>query len=333
MRDRIKVMHDSASEARSSPQPDRRQFLRLCGGAVAAVGVQFGRQTLAGGQGASAAPAKLPTVRIGKYELTRLIVGSNPVEGYSHSSVALSEHMREYFTLERTVEFITRCEQMGINTWQSGHGPSEKVLETLRIIRDKGSRIHWLCLGSKDRGLSIRETVSHKPIAIVHHGGVTDSLFRKGEHEKVHDYIKKVHDAGIMAGVSTHNPAVVAYIEEKGWENEFFMACLYQVSRPQEEIRKKLGTAILDEPFLESDRDEMTVVIRKVKRPCLAFKILAAGRLCRDTASVEAAFQYAYGRIKPSDAVIVGMYPKFSDEIATNVQFAKHYGQQARPAS
>lgn len=311
-------------------ETDRRQFLqRVAAGALAVAGGQAAWPTASAAQEKTAAPAApLPTIRIGKFELTRLIAGANPVEGYSHSSAGLSRHMREYFTLERTVEFVRRCEQVGINAWQTGHGPSDKTLETLKVLREAGSKIHWFCLAYESNQLKpLSEVLAYKPIAIVHHGGETDSLFRDGQAEKVHDFVKKVHDAGVMAGISTHNPANLAYAEEKGWENDFFMACLYQVSRPMEEIRKKLGTAILDEPFLESDRDEMTAVIKKAKRPCLAFKILAAGRLCGSASSVESAFQYAYSRIKPTDGVIVGMYPKFADEIAINAQFALKYGK------
>jgi hypothetical protein len=129
-----------------------------------------------------------------------------------------------------------------------------------------------------------------------------------------------------MCGVSSHNPANIAYAEQKGWENEFFMTCLYQVSRPDDEIRKKLGTVLLDEPYLESDPDEMTAVVQQVSRPCLAFKILAAGRLCRKPDTVEAAFRYAFSHIKRTDGVIVGMYPRFEDEIAMNVRLARRYG-------
>jgi hypothetical protein len=322
------------SKARTGVRRDRRQFLQqLSAGAIATIGSQLTLPVSQAAQVDAAArhpgAAILPTIKIGAHSLTRLIVGGNPVEGYSHSSHALSQHMREYFTPERTVEFVRRCEQLGINTWQTGHGPSDKVLYTLDALRQNGSRIQWMCLSYESENLKpFKEVLSHKPIAIVHHGGETDKLFRAGKSEAVHDFVKKVHDAGIMAGVSSHNPANIAHVEEKGWENEFFMTCFYQVSRPMDEIRKRLGTGVLDEPFLESDRDEMTAVIQKVKRPCLAFKILAAGRLCGKPESVESAFQYAFSRIKKTDGVIVGMYPKFSDEITTNVQLTLRYGTQ-----
>jgi hypothetical protein len=196
----------------------------------------------------------------------------------------------------------------------------------VRALRERGSSIHWLCLASEDEGQRpLGEVVALEPIAVVHHGGVTDRLFRAGQAEKVHDFVKKAHDAGVLAGVSSPNPRNVAFVEEKGWENDFFMTCFYNLTRPAEEIRAKLGTVPLGEPFLESDREAMSAVVRQVKRPCLAFKILAAGRLCWDERSVESAFEYAFSHIKKGDGVIVGMYPRFSDEISKNVALALKY--------
>ena len=51
---------------------------------------------------------------------------------------------------------------------------------------------------------------------------------------------------------------------------------------------------------------DMTAVVRQVKQPCFGFKILAAGRACRNDRRVREAFKFAFTNIKPTDAVIVG---------------------------
>jgi hypothetical protein len=38
------------------------------------------------------------------------------------------------------------------------------------------------------------------------------------------------------------------------------------------------------------------------------------------------AFRYAFDRIKRTDAVIVGMYPRFEDEVRLNAGNARKYG-------
>jgi hypothetical protein len=308
----------------------RRRFLQqVSAGAAAALSGPLGLS--AGASDAEEVPpgaASLPTLALGPYRLTRLIAGSNPISGYSHSTRNLSEHMTEYFTHERIVAFVERCERMGLNAWQTGHGATERIARALLTLRERGSKIHWFCLASEGEGRPpLAEVVARKPIALVHHGGVTDRLFRAGQAERVHDFVKKAHDAGVLAGVSSHNPDHVAFIEEKGWENDFFMTCFYNVTRPAEEIRSRLGTVPLGEPFLESDRELMSAVVRQVKRPCLVFKILAAGHLCWDDASVASAFDYAFSHIKRGDGVIVGMYPRFTDEIAKNVELTLKYGR------
>jgi hypothetical protein len=332
MSKRRAVVTGTDSSADTGPGERRRFLKQISAGAVAALGTPVvlpSARAAADGEEAPPSPTPggpLPTIAIGPHRLTRLIAGSNPIGGYSHSTRNLAEHMKEYFTLDRIVAFVERCEKAGINAWQTGHGPNEKVVGALRTLRERGSKVHWLCLAWQGAGhRPLKEVVALEPIAVVHHGGVTDSLFRKNRAEKVHDFVKKAHDLGVLAGVSSHNPDNIAYVEDKGWENDFFMTCFYNVSRPAEEIRDRLGTVMLGEPFLESDPDVMSAVIQKVKRPCLAFKILAAGRLCWNDDSVESAFRYALSHIKSTDGVILGMYPRFSDEVARNVELTLKY--------
>jgi hypothetical protein len=80
------------------------------------------------------------------------------------------------------------------------------------------------------------------------------------------------------------------------------------------------------EVYLESDPPRMYKVMRQTEKPCLAFKILAAGRLSDRTEWVEAAFEQAFTQMKPNDAVIVGMYPEYEDQVAINAEYVRRLG-------
>jgi hypothetical protein len=164
------------------------------------------------------------------------------------------------------------------------------------------------------------------PIAMVHHGGVTDGLFRAGKHQQVRDFVKKVHDHGMLAGVSSHCPDHIKRVADEGWENDLFMTCFYHLSRPAEEQKKLLGRVTVGEPFFDTDPIEMTNVVRQVKQPCLGFKILAAGRVCNSKPSIHRAFKFAFQNIKPIDGVIVGMFPRYSDEVSEDAECARVFG-------
>ena len=74
---------------------------------------------------------------------------------------------------------------------------------------------------------------------------------------------------------------------------------------------------------MEKDPERMCRVIRETRKPCLAFKLLGAGRASGSPAGVERAFRFAYSNIKPGDAAIVGMFPRFRDEVKENADLAR----------
>jgi len=149
----------------------------------------------------------------------------------------------------------------------------------------------------------------------------------------VHDYVKEAHDRGVLAGVSAHNPDCIKRMADEGWEVDFFMTCFYFLTRAKspEAVAKAppVVTLQIAYPFYQADPAAMTEVVRQVKQPCLGFKILAAGRLCSSEGSVREAFKFAFEHIKPTDGVIVGMYPRFFDEIHANAEFTRQLGKIA----
>jgi hypothetical protein len=313
---------------------DRRDFLYRVGGATAASGALRTTAVLAK-DFPSSATAPLPTISLGAHRITRLIVGSNPINGNSYLGAHMDQHMREYFTVDRAVEFLTACEKAGINTHQFSTHSLEKAAKIAAGLRERDSNLKLIALADHREDLRehIRKT---RPIAVAHHGGTTDRLFSQGKGVLVHDYVKAVHDEGLLAGVSSHNPEFVQRMADEDWEVDFFMTCFYFVSR--HDIRKPTDhsepdTLELGHAFYRNDPPIMARVIRQVKKPCLAFKILAAGRKCADQPVVRAAFRFAYENIKGGDAVIVGMYPRFFDEIHANVEYARQFANPQGPRS
>lgn len=311
--------------AQSHPDPDvgaRRRFLAQITAAAAASG--FGLKGLAPAEPAAPAAAPLPTIALGKHRVSRLVAGWNPIGGYSYLGPHTDRHMKEYFTTERTVEFLLDCERAGITAHQFSPAPNAE--QVLRAVRERGSKMQFLCLHAS-RGEVKKMVEATRPIAMVHHGGVTDRLFAEGKKSEVHDYVKAVHDAGVLAGVSAHNPDCIKQIADEGWEVDLFMNCFYFLTRKH---GSPLPTLEIGYPFYADDPAAMTEVMRQVKQPCLGFKILAAGRKCSSQQAVKEAFRFAFERIKPIDGVIVGMYPRFFNEIGANAEYTREYGQGAK---
>ncbi len=267
----------------------------------------------------------LPTIQLGPYAVSRLIVGANPINGGSHLSRFVNRQMVHYFTPERVQEMLRHCEALGINTWQSGPGNLGAYLDH----REHGGGIHYLSLARRDpddTGLILR-LASEGVIGIAHHGEVTDVLWKRGEIDSVREYCQEVRDAGVMVGISTHIPDVVDHVISEGWDVDFFMCCVYERHRTREELKALLGDVPipLREVYLEGDPPRMFRAMQQTDKPCLAFKILAAGRLCDRQEWVSEAFESTFRQIKPNDAVIVGMYPEYEDQPAINAEYVRRF--------
>lgn len=270
---------------------------------------------------------KLPEVPLGSYSISRLIAGGNPPHGGSHQTRLMNMHMQEYFTPDQTVEFVRRCRQQGINTWQSSY--SQKVRDALTQFREEGGQMQFICLCSPDEVADeekFAKVMELDPMGVAFHGEVTDRIWRAGKINTVLDTLARIRDAGVLVGLSTHNPEVIQYTEEKDWDLDFYMACVYRKSRDHTELMEIMKEAPIGEIYLSSDVPKMCETISKAKKTCLAFKILAAGRTCDTPEQVRKAFEFVLGHIKPSDAVVVGMYPRYTDQIKENAGLVRMYG-------
>src|SRR3712207_3134604 len=98
-----------------SPSSDRRAFLQQAAGVTTGL---TGLAQPAASQQQPPGTALLPTIALVRHQVTRLILGGNPVYGHSHFNHLLSRHLTEWHTPERVVELLRQSEQAGINTWQ-----------------------------------------------------------------------------------------------------------------------------------------------------------------------------------------------------------------------
>jgi hypothetical protein len=299
--------------------PTRRDFVNTAaalaaGAAVCAV--------------ASAEPADspaLPTVRLGPHSVSRLILGGNPVYGHSHFNRLFSEHLKAWHTPDRVVDLLRRCEKAGINTWQNSY--AERTLQDIDRVREAGVKFNWLCLGKPDWDKypeRIDDAAKRKPIGIAPHGALAERLHRDKKLTTLTDLLKRIRDRGVLVGLSAHNPALIELAEEKGWDVDYYMCCVYYLTRPADEFKRVLGDVLpLGEIYLPSDPEKMFRVIRAVKKPCLAYKVLAAGRRVNSPAEVRKCFEEALANIKPTDALIVGMYQQFGDQVGDNAAMVR----------
>jgi hypothetical protein len=252
-------------------------------------------------------------------------VGHNPPCGNSHFSDALNAQMQRYFTADKVVALYRRAQELGVKTLMIRG--DFRMLDWLEQYRRAGGRMNVIGQTASemhDVFTNIRIMAAAGVGGIYHHGTQTDKFWREGRIDDCLPYLRCMRACGVAVGLGTHQPEIIEYAQEHGWDVDFYMACFYNLSRVARESAMVTGKTDYErEQYVPEDRARMCRVIAQVDKPVLAFKILAAGRLCATPQAVREAFSYAFSHIKPIDGVVVGLFPKDNDQTALDVQHAQ----------
>ncbi len=241
----------------------------------------------------AAGPAgEMPRGKIGKLEVSRLIVGGNLTSGNAHSRDLLyvSSLVRRYFTDDKIFETWALCEECGINTAILRlDGQVLRLLDLYR--RERSGKIQWIVQikparrdveGFKE---DVRKAIDHGAVGAYVQGSVADEFVREGRVGLIGEALQVIKDAGIVAGLGAHCLEVPAACEKAGFGPDFYMKTLHSANYPSFNPR-----GVKWEPFHPISRastdnvwctnpEETVEFMRKVDRPWVAFKVLAAGAI------------------------------------------------------
>jgi len=250
----------------------------------------------------------LPAGKIGNVKISRLICGENQFSGWSHSRdlVYLRELFRAYNTNEKIIETLELCEEKGINTIISGS--SENLL---KYWKERGGHIQWIAQvhpKSNDLTSDIKRAIGNGAVGAYIQGGIGDKWVKNGRLDLLGKALEVIKENGVIAGIGGHSVEVPIACEKAGIEPDFYMKTLhsgnYWSSTPKQdriEFNVDSGSPY-DHDNIWSLTPEKTIeFMKKVNKPWIAFKVLAAGAL-----HPREGFKYAFEN--GADFICVGMF-------------------------
>jgi hypothetical protein len=267
----------------------------------------------------AAPPGKLPCGIIGKAKISRVICGGNLISGYAHSRdlIYLSTLLVKYFSPEKIMATWALCEQHGINTMICCPGDKQAV-EVYRQYRQQGGRIQYLAqIAPKKNDLktSVRQAVDSGATGAFLVGNQGDEWTRDGSVGLIGELLGIIKDHGLISGVAGHELRVPMAIEQAGFEPDFYMKTLHSAnywSHRQPGQQKEIIDNYGIDNYWCLDPGQTIAFMRAVKRPWLAYKVLAAGAIHpRD------GFRHAFEN--GADFAVVGM---FDFQVAENAAIA-----------
>jgi hypothetical protein len=245
----------------------------------------------------------LPRVDFCGLQTTRLILGANPFGGYSHQSEARDAAMLSYHTVDRIHETWERAAQAGINTLICNN-ETPHVLQAVKEYLAAGGTLGWIaqlnCIDQPDMLRAIDEAVAIGARAVYFHGWQVDEAYRTRDETKIRQWAAHARQAGVPVGAAGHAPEAHLWVE--GLEAvDFHCVCFFNCGS----LHAGGG-----EHFDLANVFAATDAIRRIRKPCIGYKIMGAGRI-----EARMAFEYAFAHIKPGDAVNVGMHRGDRDDM------------------
>jgi hypothetical protein len=306
---------------------DRRAFLNKTLLGAAGLGAAYSLEekillTALEGQAAENAPPKaeaaggLPHGKIGNVSISRLFLGGNLIGGWAHSRdlMYVSQLFKAYNTDAKVFETLEIAERHGINTVLIDP-VSQNVVEKYK--RQRGGKIQTMvCIhpdadeGQMDR--EIKELVDKGATLLYTHGELTDGHTRA---ERVHVLAKAmelIKKHGVPAGIGSHSLETPMACEKQGVGADFYVKTLHMDRYWSATPREKREEWCWYKPQ-SSDHDgfhdnmwcldpEKTIsFMETVKKPWVAFKVMAAGAI-----PPRMAFPYAFRH--GADFVVAGMF-------------------------
>ena len=223
----------------------RRNFIRnsvLATTAVAAGIRTTTPATAADNPPASAAGAAtkslLPTGKIGKLNITRLILGGNLLTRYHHhrDTRYVLKLVLSYNTDTKIRETIELAEASGINTLSVNITPS--VCRILSDHRKNGGKMQWILYSTSNiEDFAHYRDDLHKMAddgaeAIYIWGCHTDNYIVGGKTEVVNKAVEEVKLLGVPCGIGAHDLRVVQAIEKAQWPVDFYIKTLHHHHYP-----------------------------------------------------------------------------------------------------
>src|SRR6202035_2196802 len=105
-----------------------------------------------------------------------------------------------------------------------------RTLQDVDRYRQAGGRMNWLCLGKPDwdqHPEHIDDAARHRPIGIAPHGALAERLHRQNRLDGPTGLLRRIRDKGVLVGLSANNPALIQLAEERNWDVDYYMCCLY----------------------------------------------------------------------------------------------------------
>ncbi len=241
-----------------------------------------------------------PRTEVEGLSLSRMIIGSNWIAGWSHTSPA-ADHMivNKHSGPESIRPMLETFMKHGIDTVMA---PFQEVPNLVQAIRDTEEKLGkemimvdtpFFNVDNTKEAYAETKAIAKKSkelgakICLIHHSRA-EQLVNKNLHQIVRlpDYTEIIRDAGMIPGLSAHMPELVVYSDDNNYDIQTYI-----------QIYNCMGF------LMQVEVETVNQIIRNAKKPVMTIKPMAAGRT-----TPFVGLNFSWATIRDCDMVTVGCF-------------------------
>jgi len=253
-----------------------------------------------------------PRTTVAGLSLSRLIIGTNYILGYSHKSVAWDNHIKAMnSSVESIASIIEAFLQHDVDTIMATISVCQNVIDAIKTAEDRtGKRVYRVDTPAinvdNTREARQEAMASFKKCAeagadfcLIHHSSCEQLVNRNTRTiDRLPDYTSMMRECGLIPGLSAHMPEIVMFSDLNEYDVETYI-----------QIYNSIGY------LMQVEVETVHSVIQNAKKPVMTIKSMAAGR---QTPFV--GLNFVWNTIRPCDMVTIGCLTP--DEVHVDVEIS-----------
>jgi hypothetical protein len=253
-----------------------------------------------------------PRTAIENLSVSRLMIGTNWLLGYSHTSRAKDRHIIESVTADRIADIMATSMRVGVDTLY-GMRPEPKLVQGVEEAQQRAGQkcitvaIPSLPLGNDAASLGEAERILDQYAALgvgvcMPHQATTDAFVDRKTRSLagIEPYLAMIRARGMIPGLSTHMPETPVYADRTGLDVATYI-----------QIYNAAGF------LMQIEVDWVHRMIWNARKPVITIKPLAAGRL-----PPLVGLAFSWSSLREIDMVCIGVYTPYEAEEAIELSLA-----------
>ncbi len=255
---------------------------------------------------------QFPRTTVGGISVSRMIMGSNWLLGWSHTGAAADSMIkRKHSGKESFYPILEAYLEHGVDTIMAPFALAPMLVEAIHETEQRTGK-HIIMVDTphvnvddtpaarKEAEAAFKKSKENgAEICLIHHASAEKLVNKnKAAIERIGDYTSMIREQGLIPGLSAHMPELVTYSDENGYDVETYI-----------QIYNPMGF------LMQIEIETVSRIINNAKKPVMTIKPMAAGRC-----TPYVGFNFVWNTIRECDMVTVGAFTE--EEVREDIEIS-----------